>query len=141
MDLEIERIDYKELPLTKFIQKYPKYTLYSAHKKFWDKDLQKNNILTEKQVRNKQAQDRLNKELIEEINKKNQEIKEKFYIYEEDIVNNEIPKDKVIVDKERETIESIIKKLLNCYTYTEILRWKVINWKLVVRDLFRVVRN
>lgn len=116
MNTEIE--DYKKLPLTKFIQKYPKYTLYLAHKTFWDKE-KVDNYLTKKQLSAKKAQERLNREL-EESKSKN---------------------DEILINKFNLSLEEIKTRLNKWFWYSELLQWEIINWKYVVENRILIVRN
>lgn len=107
----MEEQDYKTLMLKDFLIKYPFYTKYKARKKFWNKEIRKVKWIN-------LSKDKYDETFEEYTNDKENKIIEKFWI---------------------DRIE--IRKLLNNYTYTEILNWKLVNWKLVVRDMFRVVRN
>lgn len=118
MNIDIERIDYKQLPLTKFIQKYPKYTLYSAHKTFWDKD-KVNNYLTQKQIRNKLAQQKLNDDLTNTISENDRTLAERFNL----------------------SVKEIKQRLNDWFWYSELLKWEIIDWKYIVEHRILLVRN
>lgn len=114
----MEETDYQTMRLIDFTKKYPEYTKFKAIKKFWPKEKRVRKLPDYLLERNKKQRDRVYWELHENIQDKESEIMSKFWI----------------------SIKEI-KKLLNDYTYTEILNWEMVNWKLVVRDLFRVVRT
>lgn len=107
----MEEQDYKTLMLKDFLVKYPHFTKYKARKKFWNKEIRKVKWIN-------LSKDKYDETFEEYTNDKENKIIEKFWI---------------------DRIE--IRKLLNDYTYTEILNLKMVNWKLVVRDMFRFVRN
>ncbi len=114
--------DYHDMEFKDFVLKYPWWTKFKARKVFWIKDKkrkdERNNVPQKIVVRQRTYTARYVKELEEIINEKEEQIMIKFWIN-----------------------KNQIKKLLLNNTYTEILNWKMINWKLVIKNLINLVKN
>lgn len=118
-ELDIQRIDFHQLSQKEFIQKYPQYSIYKLHKLFWFKDRKKLIELTEKQARQKAAINKFNEDLERVITENEEKVMKQF-----NISRNEV------------------KQLTNSYTFSEIIKsWVKIDWKVVVKDLIKVVKH
>ncbi len=119
--MDITRIDYFQLSIKDFLDKYPEYTYYSAKKEFWLKEIKRKEFDNEK------------RDILNKTRKREDDINIRTYKYIEE--NTELVKQKFWIDE-----KEIKKLLLQWNRFAEILNWQMINWRLVIQDLTKLCK-